>query len=272
MLDYKLSGCAGSQPEICYSSDQPAGSADSDQESTNSCGPQLTLLKYWKGFPSSSRESLGALQTADTRYCIPTRWQGWLITLKQMKTPGFPKRLGHMCILQAQQLFSGRGASSYSCQTSKHGEVGPGLCTVDNNTYNVRALKRLCAPVWGHLSTRSLFVKLRRVLRCSRRGITHLSPMESGGGVLFTLCEENPLGSFGSIVPGNVLRRLCRKLGPEPRAGCGIINYSTDTAKKGGDLDRGPGTGDDGNLSPFICDGSGKPGRIANSCMWSLGN
>lgn len=56
--------------------------------------------------------------------------------------------------------------------------------------------------------------------------------MESGGGVLFTLCEENPLGSFGSIVPGNLLRRLCRKLGSEPRAGYGIINYSTNTVRK----------------------------------------
>lgn len=53
LLDYKLFSCAGTQPEICYSSDQPAGSADSDQESANSCGTQLTLLKYWKGFPSS---------------------------------------------------------------------------------------------------------------------------------------------------------------------------------------------------------------------------
>lgn len=82
---------------------------------------------------------------------------------------------------QAQQLFSDCGASSYSCQTSKQGEVGPGLRTVDNSTYDVRR----CALVWEHLSARSLFGKFRRVLRCARRGITHLCPMESGGGVLF---------------------------------------------------------------------------------------
>lgn len=146
LLDYKLFSCAGTQPEICYSSDQPAGSADSDLESPNSCGTQLMLLKYWKGFPSSSRECLRTLQMADTRYCIPTRWQGLLIILKQMKTPGFPKRLRHMCILQAQQLLSSCGASSHSCQISKHGEVGPGLRTVDTSTYNIRALKKaLCS-------------------------------------------------------------------------------------------------------------------------------
>lgn len=61
LLDYKLFSCAGTQPEICYSSGQPAGSADSDQESANSCDTQMTLLKYWKGFPSSSRECLGTL-------------------------------------------------------------------------------------------------------------------------------------------------------------------------------------------------------------------
>lgn len=86
---------------------------------------------------------------------------------------------------QAQQMFSDHGASSYSCQTSKQGEVGPGLRTVDNSTYDVRALKRRCALVWEHLSARSLFVKFRRVLRCARRGITHLCPVESGGDVLF---------------------------------------------------------------------------------------
>lgn len=79
------------------------------------------------------------------------------------------------------------------------------------------------------------------------------------------LREEDPLGSFGSISPGDVWRRVCRKSGPEPRAGCGIMNYSKNTAKKDNDPDRGPGTGDDGNLSPFICNDTGKPGRIANS-------
>lgn len=58
-------------------------------------------------------------------------------------------------------------------------------------------------------------------------------------GVLFTLREEDPLGSFGSISPGDVLRRICRKSGPEPRADCGIINYSRNTAKKDDGLDRG---------------------------------
>lgn len=43
------------------------------------------------------------------------------------------------------------------------------------------------------------------------------------------------------------------------------MNYSKNTAKKDSDLDRGPGTGDDGNLSLVTCDDSGEPGRIANN-------
>lgn len=91
-------------------------------------------------------------------------------------------------------------------------------------------------------------------------------------GVLFTLREEDPLGSFGSISPGDVLRRVCRKSGPEPRADCGIINYSRNTAKKDDGLDPWPGTGDDDYLSQVICNGTGKAGRIENSRMRSLGN
>lgn len=91
-------------------------------------------------------------------------------------------------------------------------------------------------------------------------------------GLLFTLREEDPLGSFGSISPGDVLRRVCRKSGPKPRAGCGIINYSKNTAKEDDGLDHGSGTGDADNLSQVICNGTGNPGRIENSCIWSLGN